>query len=100
VNPGTPTGLRVDGREVTVEELAASLEPCCFLCGAPRAAIGIFVPNPEAEKVVIERTRREKEPRPGKRRTIVYGLCAACIELGHETFEALVEAKIFAEPRA
>jgi hypothetical protein len=76
---GTPTGGTIDGHAVTVEMLA-TLVRRCLLCNAPEIArYVVFVPEPHTVAQLVARTTPSWGPvRPGKHRTVVYALCAAC----------------------
>jgi hypothetical protein len=79
------TGFTIDGRPVTVEYLTKRLREhgsACILCGSQEITVaGVFIPADDQTTInlVEAGTRHTYGPvRPGKQRTITYGLCASC----------------------
>ena len=64
----------------------------CFLCGSPRLAmIGCYVPR---DPSIIEVPMAP--PNANQQRTLWYGICYRCIEVGETAVAYQVEERIFA----
>ena len=74
----TDLGFTIDGRPITLQDVAARL-PTCTLCGGVPIFIGCFIPHAHRAQAFLHKNEPIIGPvRPGKQRVGFYALCQAC----------------------